>query len=283
MTAALHIAQKLARVFDALHNTWESLRAYRWISSIVLLTMLAGIGIVLLQNWHWISFHEATTYFGIELAFNLLLIFELIGLLFVFSQSVADSVGRQFEIISLMLLRDAFKEFGKINYHIDWTADAVYTFLPVLTDAFGAVVLFFITGLYYKAQKHHKITSTKEEQENFLLVKKILALVLFILFVLLGVKDLVSSFLQLTYISSFHTFFTILIYTDMFILLFSLRYNTRYYNLFRYSGFAFATVLLRLSLSAHHYLNVAFSLIAGLFILSITSIYNYLTITEKTT
>ncbi|SDA88909.1 hypothetical protein SAMN03080617_03124 [Algoriphagus alkaliphilus] len=51
-------------------------------------------------------------FFSIELAFNVLLIFEAMSLIFLFPDSVADSVGKQFEIISLILLRDAFKEFG---------------------------------------------------------------------------------------------------------------------------------------------------------------------------
>ncbi|WP_245693278.1 hypothetical protein [Algoriphagus alkaliphilus] len=47
-------------------------------------------------------------------------------------------------------------------------------------------------------------------------------------------------------------------------------------NLFRYSSFALATISLRLTLSAPAYFNVLLAVIAGLMVLLVTYIYNYL-------
>ncbi len=77
-----------------------------------------------------------------------------------------------------------------------------------------------------------------------------------------------------TPVSSF--FYNLLIFTDVFILLYSLRYTTKYFNLFRYSSFALATIFLRLTLSAPAYYNVLLAVIAGLMVLLVTYIYNYL-------
>jgi hypothetical protein len=88
------------------------------------------------------------------------------------------------------------------------------------------------------------------------------------------VYDIISAYQTHEFIYSIRLFYTLLIFTDVFILLFSLRYTTKYLNLFRYSSFALATIFLRLTLSAPAYFNVGMAVIAGLMVLGVTSIYN---------
>lgn len=78
-------------------------------------------------------------------------------------------------------------------------------------------------------------------------------------------------------LNSFHTFFNVLVFTDVLILIYSLRFSSKYINLFRYSSYTFATIILRLSLTAPAFYNVALCLLAGLFVLAVTYVYNYLT------
>ena len=151
--------------------------------------------------------------------------------------------------------------------------------LPIVSDAFGAIIIFFITGLFYRAQKHIRITKSHEEQKkkkNFIGIKKLISIYLTLTFIALGIYDLVSAYQTMQFIYSIKLFYTLLIFTDVFILLFSLRYTTKYYNLFRYSSFALATIFLRLTLSAPAYYNVLLAVIAGLMVLGVTFIYNKL-------
>lgn len=92
---------------------------------------------------------QINIFFSIELAFNVLLIFEAMSLIFLFPNSVADSVGKQFEIISLILLRDAFKEFGHYLDDLEWNKDFLVEMIPIISDAFGAILVFLITGLFF--------------------------------------------------------------------------------------------------------------------------------------
>jgi hypothetical protein len=66
----------------------------------------------------------------------------------------------------------------------------------------------------------------------------------------------------------------------VFILLFSLRYSSKYFNLFRYSSFALATIFLRLSLSAPAYFNILLAVIAGLMALGVTAVYNKMLVSK---
>lgn len=265
------------RLFDLIDKYWESIPVNRSISNIVVSFFLLGLLAGTLDYFGLMGFGgKVTPFFAIELAFNVLLIFEVLGLIFLIPKSVADSVGKQFEIISLVLLRDAFKEFGHYLEEMTWEAGFLLDLLPIVSDAFGAILVFLITGIFYKAQRHISITKNYEEQKNFVSIKKLISVYLTISFLGFGVYDIVSAYQTHQFIYSIKLFYTLLIFTDVFILLFSLRYTTKYYNLFRYSSFALATIFLRLALSAPAYYNVLLAVIAGLMVLGVTMIYNKL-------
>jgi len=269
------------RVFDFLDERWEGPRVSKWISNIVVTFFMVGLLAGLLSYLEIVDLGERfTAFFAIELAFNVLLIFEVLGLIFLIPKSVADSVGKQFEIISLVLLRDAFKEFGHYLGEVNWEIGFLLELLPIVSDAFGAILIFLITGLFYRAQKHIRITKNHEEQKGFIGIKKLISIYLTISFIGLGIFDIVSAYQTHTFIYSIKLFYTLLIFTDVFILLFSLRYTSKYYNLFRYSSFALATIFLRLTLSAPAYYNALLAVIAGLMVLGVTYIYNKLLVKQ---
>jgi hypothetical protein len=269
------------KVFDFLDERWEGPRVSKWISNIVVTFFMVGLLAGLLSYLDIVDLGERfTAFFAIELAFNVLLIFEVLGLIFLIPKSVADSVGKQFEIISLVLLRDAFKEFGHYLGEVNWEIGFLLELLPIVSDAFGAILIFLITGLFYRAQKHIRITKNHEEQKGFIGIKKLISIYLTLSFIGLGIFDIVSAYQTHTFIYSIKLFYTLLIFTDVFILLFSLRYTSKYYNLFRYSSFALATIFLRLTLSAPAYYNALLAVIAGLMVLGVTYIYNKLLVKQ---
>lgn len=267
--------QTWMRYYDSFELKWHSLQVSKVTSNFVILSFLLGIVFSLLSHYHIVHF-EAGRFFAIEVAFSVLLIFEIVGLVFTLTHSVADSVGKQFEIISLILLRDSFKEMGHLPLETAWNTTTLMELLPLLTDALGAVVIFLIIGLFYKAQKHTKITSSPKEQLDFIMLKKMVATVLLIVFLTLGLYGIINFFRNNYHQNLFHTYYTILIFTDILILIISLRYSSRYIHLFRYSSFALATVIIRLSLSAPKYFNVLLSVSAGLFVLLVANVYNVL-------
>ncbi len=267
--------QSWIAVYDKCEDRWHSIQASKVISNLVVLFFFVGICITLLSHYQLISF-QVGKFFAIELAFSILLISEILGLVFILTHSVADSVGKQFEIVSLILLRDAFKEMGHLPLDIAWNTDTLLELLPLMTDATGAVIIFLIIGLFYKAQRHVRITNNPQEQSRFILLKKSVANILLMVFLSICIYDIIDFFITNQYRNDFNFYYTILIFTDILILIISLRYSNLYIHLFRYSSFALATVIIRLSLSAPKYYNVLLSVSAGLFVLMVTNIYNML-------
>ena len=77
------------------------------------------------------------------------------------------------------------------------------------------------------------------------------------------------------FLHSFDTFYTVLIFTDIVIVLVSLRFTLNYYRVFRYSAFVLATILIRISLTLEPRYNVILGVVTAIFALTLAMAYNY--------
>ena len=260
--------------FSKLDHYWHEHFSTKIASNLLIVCFLAGIAITFFGQVGMIDF-RSSYFLGIDTAFSVLLIIEAMGLIFVLPRSVADSLGKQFEILSIVLLRSAFKEFGLQYDHISFESFYDPEFYHMFYDAFGALVIFLLIGFYYRIQRHERITNSEEEQTAFIKFKRLIAFILIVIFLGLGIYDLEELVRTGQYDPSINTFYFVLIFADVLILLYSLRYTSKYYNIFRYSSFAFATILIRLSLSANPPINSLLGVLAVVFVLGITYAYNY--------
>jgi len=182
-------------------------------------------------------------------------------------------MGKQFEILSLILLRQSFKEFVHFTEPIEWTQ--VAEFVPVmLSDALGAGLVFGLLRLFYALQKHRPITLDAAEAAKFVTTKKFLALFLLTTFAAIAVHDGWRWLRGVETYPFFEVFYTVLIFSDILLVLISLRYNSTYSVVFRNSGFAVATVLIRLALTAPPFYNVGLGVAAAILSLGLAYIYN---------
>lgn len=265
--------------FESLKQYWENKKSLHAISIVLVLTFIISSLLSVLVINNLISLRGFDEYFknpffSIEIVFTVLLIVELFGLIFVLPKSVAKSVGKQFELLSLIFLRDAFKEFSHFGNNLEWL-QIKESFINMMIYGFGAIIVFSIIGLNNKIQRHIKLTSTEEEQIQFIRFKKLLAIALLISFAIIGFRDLKVLIETGTYLHSFQDFYTILVFSDILIVLIALRFTLNYYKIFRYSAFVLATILIRLSLSLYPFYDVIVGVIAALFVLALTITYNY--------
>jgi len=145
----------------------------------------------------------------------------------------------------------------------------------MLVYAFGSLIIFILLGFTHKLQQHLKLTETEDDQLQFIQSKKLLALLLFTGFIIVGIYDIKTLFETGVYHPSFHTFYTILIFSDIIIVLTALRYTLNYYKIYRYSAFVLATIFIRIALSIDYYANVIIGIATAVFILLLTWAYNY--------
>ena len=266
-----------ARIYDSIEKTWESEKNHKLLGTGIVISFILSLAIIQFKRWgilpELISPYISANYFmAIEIAFIVLLFFEVMSLIFTLPYSVAKSLHKQFEIISLILLRNAFKEFSHFVEPIDWVNN-YETILHIFSDSFSA--LFVFAGLYFvrsiRVSRH--ITIDKSEQKRFSQIKKMTSIILMGSFLFLAFQD---TYLFLTHAPTFKffsTFYSILIFSDILMVLVSLRFSYNYKVLFRNSGFALATVLLRLALSAPVYYNAVIAMVAIIFVYLLTLVY----------
>ncbi|MBT8270913.1 MAG: hypothetical protein KJO25_02590, partial [Bacteroidia bacterium] len=147
--------------------------------------------------------------------------------------------------------------------------------LNMFAYGMGGLIIFTLVSLTYRVQKHIKITSNLDEQNNFISVKKGIALMLLIGFFIIGVDDIAQLFNTGIYNHSFEDFYTLLIFSDILIVLIALRYSTDYIRIFRYSAFALATIFIRISFSLDVYASVLVGVLGAVFVLLLSLSYNY--------
>lgn len=244
----------LVRLYDALHAAFESARHRRLLA--VGLVGAFGLALVVIelgrQGVIGPGFaHELprSHFHAIEFAFTLLLAYEVTGLVFALARSVANAAGKQFEIFSLILLRHSFEPFGGLDEPVRWE-QAREAIVPMLSYAAGALVIFVGLGFYYASQKHRPLSDDAHDRASFIAAKKVIALLLLLVLAGLALHSLGALFVDLHAPSFFEPFYTVLIFADVLVVLISLRYSASYHVVFRNSGLAVATVLLRLSLAA---------------------------------
>jgi len=205
--------------------------------------------------------------------FSFILVYEVYLLLFYLPKSTSFYIGKQYEIITLIVIRRIFKDLGNLELYSNWfhnENDLQFTF-----DVLTSLLLFFLIYLFYhkilrrpSQSKWDDTLPTHLQTSRFVFLKKCIALLLvpvliglaaysFINWALLLFNDQASGITALSNLNNifFDGFFTILIVVDVLILLASFFYSDRFHTIIRNSGFVLSTILLKTSFSVSGILN----------------------------
>jgi len=265
--------------FDLFEERWESPEGQKVMAAFLVFFFMFSVAIIELNRRALLPapfdhIFSRTHLAAIEQAFNLLLALEVVSLILSLVHSVSRSVGKQFEILSLILLRGTFKKISHFSEPLVWE-QIKSVIVPIVASALGALLIFVILGFFYRLQKRHPLKARAHGDKNkFILAKKIIALTLLVSFLAMGADDVWSYFVFDHPENIFEMFYTLLIFSDVLIVLISLRYSSQYLVAFRNSGFAVATVLIRLALLAPATIGAMLGVGTAFFALGITIAYN---------
>ncbi len=220
--------------------------------------------------------------------FSIILIYEIYLLIFFLPRSFTTSVSKQFEIISLILIRRIFGDIPEINTNSNWfktqeNIDLIYSLL-------GVLILYYLIYQFNKLSKRRKPQKISLDISNFIKSKKGVSLILLPVLIIVSIFSLSDWVFNNIYLFNenisysvddinsvfYNKFFEILILADVFILLLSFQYTEKYSQLIRNTGFIISTILIRLSFSATGLTNVLLIISSVLFGLIILKVYeNY--------
>ncbi len=273
--------ERIIYLFDSLHLFWEHEKMNRKIAVSLIILFLASLLVIELNRQGLLPSSFAASiptnhFHAIEIAFVLVLTLEIISLVFTLPCSFSKSVGKQFEILALIFMRNGFKELSSFPEPISYVGNEERV-LHILSDGFGALCIFALLGLYYLVQKKENKESMKSTALfGYIAAKKGIALVLLFTFLFMGGRALFQLFTGVEHYSFFHDFYTILIITDILLVLIAQSFQPSFYAMFRNSGYALSTLIIRIALTAPVYFNVVLGLLAAIFAILLTVISNKL-------
>ena len=215
--------------------------------------------------------------------FSIILIYEIYLLIVYLPRSFTTSVSKQFEIISLIIIRRIFGDIPKVELDVNWFEFAANR--QLIYDLVGVLTLYFLIYMFNKRREELTKKPLDERLKKFVSSKRAVSVFLLPVLIFTSIYSATSWFIELFFNTQslnqfkdinavfYNEFFTILILADVFILLLSFQYTERYSQLIRNTGFVICTILIRLSFATSGLTNVLLILTSVVFGLLILRIY----------
>lgn len=285
--------------FDALYAKLlsEKTRHYseRIIVSIAIVSFIVHLSLIFLVDFGVLDLHNYSKLLTNPIAaiytpFSFILTYEVYLLVFYLPKSTTTYIGKQYEIITLILIRRGFEDLSNLKFTANWFT--VQDDLQFTYDLSATVILFFLIFIFYKLGQR-KIAGTGQQTKlssetmSFIKTKQVIATGLIPVLVVLAIYSFghwvyesffsiagaVNSIKDINKIF-FDEFFTVLILTDVLLLLISFLHTDKFSKVIRNSGFIISTILIKLSFSIDGLLNTFLIVVAVLFGVAILAIHN---------
>jgi hypothetical protein len=218
--------------------------------------------------------------------FSFILIYEVYLLIYYLPKSFTTYITKQYEIITLIIIRKLFKDLSALELSENWfeiKGDLQFTY-----DLVASLLLFYLIFLFQKQgkQKSIKKDGVKTIIEKFIKQKELIAVILVPLFFVMASYTLIDWSTGISISSNkmptfesinnlfFDQFFTVLILVDVVLLLISFFYTDQFHKIIRNSGFVISTILIRMSFGVSGLTSTILIVLAVLFGLAIVSIHN---------
>lgn len=284
-------------LFDKLLSEKTRKRSERVIITIAIVSFIVHLIIFTLNELGFISIGNSSELFNSPIAaiytpFSFILLYEVYLLVYYLPKSITLYISKQYEIMTLVVIRRIFKDLANLDLKSDWFT-STYD-LQLTYDIISTLLLFALILLFYRlnsriTKKNDYTTEVSPTLERFIQRKKILAIILVPVFLSLAIysfgnwfyNDLIlhtmdsNAFGDINKIF-FNEFFTILILSDVLLLLFSFFHTDQFSKIIRNSGFVISTILIRLSFGVEGITNnmlIVGAVIFGVLILALHNGY----------
>lgn len=256
----------LPSIFDKLLSETTQQKVEKLILYVAIASFLIHLLIIYVTKLNGSVFLQDSELFenpisAIYTPFSFILIYEVYLLIYYLPRSFTTYITKQYEIITLIIIRKLFKDLASLELSTDWFnigGDVQFTY-----DLLASLLLFY---LIFQFQKQGKLKFQKQQSinldiANFVEKKKMIAVILVPLFFIMAFYTLINWLngfsIDSNMVPSFDTinnlffdqFFTILILVDVILLLISFFYTDKFHKIIRNSGFVVSTILIRMSFS----------------------------------
>jgi hypothetical protein len=228
---------------------------------------------------------------AISTPFNFILFYEVLTLIAALPASTTRSIANQFEIVSLIFIRDVFRDIAAASELV--TGHRItHDTLPVFYDMWAGLFMFLLVALFQYTAQHSVQPLASEARsrglERFITQKKVVAIGLAIMLIAMAAYDLSIFIIHVNQTlhtgqsiavepmtSFYNNLFTVMIFTDVLILILSLVVSGRYEMVFRNAAFVVSILLIRFSLTEQHRFGAPLALMAMVFGILTLVVFNF--------
>ena len=282
---------------NILYNLMLSEKVKLKIEKIILvigmISFIVHLSIIYLKRYGLISLFEESNFFDNPIAaiytpFSFILVYEVYLLIFYLPRSITTYITKQYEIITLIVIRRIFKDLSNLELSSDWFV--IKNDLDFTYDIVTAILLFFMIYLFSFLRESLDESSLKNSLDlpqikQFIKIKKLMATALVPIFILIGlftfsgwvtttIPSNISAVIKDVNSLFFDEFFSVLIIVDVLLLLVSFFYTDKFHKVIRNSGFIISTILIRMSFTVEGVLNNILIMASIVFGLGILWIHN---------
>ena len=283
----MNIQQKIEDLFSRIFSEKVIKKFEKYILYLASIGFVIHLTIILLNNYNLIELSVVGTNLfsnpisALYTPFSFILIYEAFLLIYYIPRSFTTAVGKQYQIMSLIVIRKIFKDIPLVDLNANWIENSNNQ--QLIFDLVGVLIIFFLIYLFKITKEKLPIKPVSDKLDRFIASKKLVSIVLlptlFAICIMSFVNWFSGVFIEETFDQNlnnlfFNEFFTILILADVFILLLSFQYTERYSQLIRNTGFIISTILLRLSFSVSGLTSILLIISGIIFGLIILLIYN---------
>jgi len=225
----------------------------------------------------WIASAGANYLSALYTPFSFILFYEVLMLVWALPESTTDSIAKQYEIVSLIFIRGVFKDIANIE-DISKIHNPTTESLPILIDMTAGLGMFLLVTIFKKVSRRRSRLDVIHDQsavlKEYISRKKAVALILTLVLVSIAVYH--AATLGLDGLRVFYTdLFSVMIFTDVLILMLSMLVSDRYELVFRNAAFVGSTILIRASLTVSRPFNAPIAVFGMGFGILTLLIYNY--------
>jgi hypothetical protein len=227
---------------------------------------------------------------AISTPFNFILFYEVVTLIGALHESTTRSIAYQFEIVSLIFIREVFKDIAEsaemvTKHTLTWEA------LPLLVDMWAGFLMYLLVAVFQHVAQgsagHMGKAAPSMARARFVAQKKGVALGLGALLLTMAAYNIglfgmdvfrVAATGQpgLTHVTTFYNdLFTVMIFTDVLILILSIVVSGHYEFVFRSAAFVVSIVLIRFSLAEGYPFGPPLALLAMVFGILTLIVFKY--------
>ena len=123
--------------------------------------------------------------------FSFILFYEVLLLVLALPKSLTTAIGKQYEIISLIVIRGVFKDIGQFR-ELRRLPDQSDAALAVVLDMAGAAAMFLLVTIFYHVRRRAASSEVSRNIEGFISLKKCVAFLLSVLLIGLALYSLIS-------------------------------------------------------------------------------------------